>query len=150
MDIKFFRGDFHQTKFRFKSYKGPIDKMYFTVKDSNRQVQLTKKLNDGITKEGDWYIITFLPEDTNELPYWLDMIYDIEIFIGETKPITVVKAAFDLEEDVIDLTKPLKKDNQNNTNSDVLVRKEQSLEAPVINKDSFFGASLGGGGQITI
>lgn len=99
MEIKFFRGDYHQTKFKFKTYKGPIDKMYFTVKCEERVVRIAKKLDDGITKDGDYYVITFEPEDTNNLPGGITMVYDIEIFVND-KPFTICKDKFTIDEDV--------------------------------------------------
>lgn len=97
--IQFFRGNYHQVKFKFKSYTGDVNKIYFTVKCEERLVRIAKNLDNGITKDGEWYVITFLPEDTNDLSIGLDMIYDIEILIND-KPFTIAKGAFVLEEDI--------------------------------------------------
>lgn len=99
MEIKFFRGDDHLVKFKFKTYTGPIDKIYFTVKDENREVRLHKWLGNGISKEDDYYVITFIPKDTDDLPYWLKLTYDIQIEI-EGKKYTIAKDKFTLEEDI--------------------------------------------------
>ena len=98
-EIKFFRGDYHEVKFKFKSYTGDVNKVYFTVKCEERLVRIAKSLDKGITKDGEWFIITFLPDDTNNLSIGLDMIYDIQIIIND-KPLTIAKGAFVLEEDV--------------------------------------------------
>ena len=99
MEIKFFRGDDHLVRFRFTKYKGPIEKMYFTVKDNLRNVILTKYLDNGITKEDDWYVITFIPSDTDNLPFWDELTYDIQIIVNGKKH-TIKKDVFNLEEDI--------------------------------------------------
>lgn len=97
--IKFFRGDDHKVAFTFTKYNGPIDKMYFTVKDEARKVMLQKTLDNGITKDGDSYIVTFKPSDTDKMDFWLKMIYDIEIIVNGSKH-TIAKDEFILEEDI--------------------------------------------------
>lgn len=99
MEIKLFRGNDHQVKFKFKNFTGTIDKMYFTVKCSSGKRRLQKKLDDGIAKENEWYVITFVPKDTNDLECYLKMTYDIEIVV-EGKTYTVVKDRFVLDEEV--------------------------------------------------
>ena len=99
MEIKFFRGNFHQTKFKFKNFTKNLDKVYFTVRCENRELRLAKRLGAGIEKEGEYYVITFKPDDTNDIPCWLKMTYDIEIFVDKDKPLTVAKDRFILEEE---------------------------------------------------
>ena len=98
-EIKFFRGDYHETKFKFKTYTGPVDKIYFTVRDEERIVRMTKQSDNGIKKEGEYYVIVFEPEDTNNLPFGLVMVYDIEIMVNG-KPFTIAKDKFTIDEDV--------------------------------------------------
>lgn len=98
-EIKFFRGDDHETKFKFTKYNGPVDKMYFTVRDEERIVRMTKQLDNGITKDGEYYVITFVPDDTNSLPFGLIMLYDIEIIVNG-KTYTIAKDMFTVDEDV--------------------------------------------------
>jgi hypothetical protein len=97
--IAFFRGDNHKEKFRFKNFTGAIDNLFFTVKDINKKPVIKKKLNDGISFKDEWYIIDFLPEDTNNLPFDIEMPYDIQIITGGEK-YTVEKGIFILDEDI--------------------------------------------------
>ena len=98
MIIQFIRGDNHQVRFKFKTFTGVIDKMYFTVKCQLDRVRIQKKLGDGIKYENGYYTIFFVPEDTNGL-MCTEMRYDIEIIVnGETY--TIMKNQFILEEDV--------------------------------------------------
>lgn len=102
MIIEFFRGDNHQVKFKFKSYTGQVDKMYFTARDKNREVKITKSLGNGITKEGEYYIINFTPSDTNIFEQIIDrlvLIYDIEVIIAD-ETYTIAKDKIILEEDI--------------------------------------------------
>lgn len=101
MIIKFYRGDNHKVRFRFTKYTGEVEKMYFTVKDELRNVILAKKLGDGSFEKDEegWYVIKFVPEDTDNLPFWKDLIYDIQIIV-EGEKYTIKKDIFKLEEDV--------------------------------------------------
>lgn len=99
MEIRFYRGDNHQEKFRFKTFTGTIDKIYFTVKCVNKYPKIQKRLGDGIELIDGWYYITFLPSDTDKLSCDLKMEYDIEIIVSGKK-YTVQKGSFILEEDV--------------------------------------------------
>ena len=99
MNISFFRGDDHQEKFRFKTFSGTIDDMFFTVKCKNRYSRIKKKLGEGIELIDGWYYLTFLPSDTDKLTPDLEMEYDIEI-ITEGKKFTVLKGDFVIEEDI--------------------------------------------------
>lgn len=100
MKIEFYRGDNHKVRFRFTKYKGEIEKMYFTVKDEVRNVILAKRLGDGsFEKDGEWYVIKFVPKDTDDLQFWLELTYDIEIIVQGEK-YTIMKDEFKLKEDV--------------------------------------------------
>ena len=99
MVINFYRGDDHQEKFRFKTFTGNIDDIFFTVKCKNRYPRIKKKLNNGIELIDDWYYITFVPADTEGLDCNIEMEYDIEIITGGKK-YTVLKGVFTLEEDI--------------------------------------------------
>lgn len=99
MEIKFFRGDNHQEKFKFKTFTGAIKEIFFTVKCENGYPRIKKRLNKGIELIDNWYYITFLPSDTDNLPCDVGMKYDIEIIVGDEK-YTVQKGDFILEEDV--------------------------------------------------
>lgn len=99
MKISFYRGDDHLVKFRFPNFNGVIEKIYLTVKCVDKKVILQKKLNDGIELENGYYVVTFIPEDTNKLPCYLKMVYDIEI-ITNGKKTTVIKDDFEIKEDV--------------------------------------------------
>ncbi len=99
MTINFVRGDYHQIRFKFKSYSGSIDAMYLTVKCEQKIPRIRKKLGDGIELVDGWYVVTFEPKDTNEISCSLNLMYDIEIFVGD-KPFTIMKDQFLLEEDI--------------------------------------------------
>lgn len=99
MEISFFRGDDHEERFRFKTFTGSIEEIYFTVKSLSGYPKIKKKLNDGITLKDGWYHITFVPKDTNDLECTTQMVYDIQIVTGGLK-YTVQKGKFILEEDV--------------------------------------------------
>ena len=99
MNISFFRGDNHKVRFKFKSFNGKIDDMFFTVKCKNKHTRIKKRLNDGITQDSEWFYIDFKPEDTDNLPCNLEMTYDIQI-IFEGEKYTIQKGNFVLEEDI--------------------------------------------------
>lgn len=99
MYIKFYRGDNFELKFKFKNLETVVDKMYFTVKNKKGDVLIKKKLNDGISLIDGYYLITFLPEDTDGMVCEDGMVYDISIIIEGSKH-TVLKGKFILEEDV--------------------------------------------------
>lgn len=97
MTIKFFKGNDHQTKFRFPNFNGKIDDVYFTVKCLKGTKRLQKKLNNGIKFEDGYYIITFVPNDTKNIICELNMDYDIKIITGG-KRYTVIKDKFVIED----------------------------------------------------
>ena len=99
MNISFIRGDDHLERFRFKTFTGPIDDMFFTVKCKNKYPRIKKRLGEGIELIDGWYCLTFIPSDTDNLSCDLEMVYDIEI-ITEGEKYTVQKGSFILEEDV--------------------------------------------------
>lgn len=99
MGISFLRGDDHQERFRFKTFTGTIEQIFFTVKCINGCPKIKKKLGNGIEFIEGWYYITFVPEDTDGFECSLKMFYDIEI-ITNGKKYTVKKGAFSLEEDI--------------------------------------------------
>lgn len=98
MDIRFIRGDDHEERFRFKTFNGEIEQIYFTVKNKMKLAKIKKKLNDGIILKDGWYHLIFTPKDTDGLVRE-EMIYDIEIITNGLK-YTVQKGRFILEEDV--------------------------------------------------
>ena len=99
MTIEFFRGDDHQEKFKFKTFTGVIDEIYFTVKCEHKYPRIKKKLKDGIEFVDGWYYLTFIPSDTECIDCNLKMQYDIQI-ITNGKKYTVQKGEFVLLEDV--------------------------------------------------
>lgn len=99
MEIKFFRGNDHEVKFRFPKFNGSIEKVYFTVKCGCKIKRLQKTLGNGIELVDDYYVVTFLPDDTENLMCDLAMKYDIKI-ITNGKKYTVHKNVFKLEEEV--------------------------------------------------
>lgn len=99
MKISFFRGDDHQVQFKLKNFTATIEKMFFTVKCKEKILRIQKKLNDGIEFDGEYYVISFVPEDTNNLGCYLKMVYDIQIEVGGKK-ITIIKDEFEILEDV--------------------------------------------------
>jgi hypothetical protein len=99
MEISFTRGDTHKEKFRFKTYTGSVDNMFFTVKCENKYIRVTKKLGQGIELIDGWYHLTFKPEDTDGIDCSLNMKYDIEIIVQGEK-YTIQKGNFLLDEDV--------------------------------------------------
>jgi hypothetical protein len=100
VNIGYVRGDNHPIKFRFKTFTGDIEKMFFTVKCEKKFLRLQKTLKNGIVlKEDGYYYIDFVPEDTNNIDCDLKMTYDIQIVTSGLK-YTVQKGAFILEEDI--------------------------------------------------
>ena len=99
MVIQFIRGDNHQVRFKFKTFTGVIEKMYFTVKCQLDRPRIQKKLGDGIEYKDGYYTITFVPKDTDELICDTPMKYDIEIIVNGEK-YTIAKDKFILEEDI--------------------------------------------------
>lgn len=98
MKIKFFRGNDHEVKFKFKTFTGTVDKMYLTTRCEKRIARLRKSLGNGITKDDEWYTVTFVPADTNDIDCSLKMTYDIEIIVNG-KTYTVKKDRFILLEE---------------------------------------------------
>lgn len=96
MTIKFYKGDSHETSFRFKSYDGEVDNVFFTVKDLNKNIKISKELGKGITLEDGWYHIYFEPKDTENLKCE-KMIFIIKINI-KGSIFTVHTDKFDLDE----------------------------------------------------
>lgn len=99
MDIKFYRGDDHQEKFRFVNFTGTIEEIFFTVKCANKYPRIKKRLGEGIELIDGWYYLTFVPSDTDGLDCNVQMQYDIQIIVGGKK-FTVQKGSFTLEEDI--------------------------------------------------
>lgn len=99
MFISFFRGNSHQEKFRFKSFTGKVDNIFFTVKCAEKKVRIKKKLNDGIELIDGWYYLKFVPSDTDELECNERMDYDITIIVRGEK-YTVQKGVFLLKENI--------------------------------------------------
>ncbi len=99
MVIQFTRGDNHQVRFKFKTFTGEIEKMYFTVRCQMDRVRIQKKLGDGIEYKDGWYTINFIPEDTDGLICGTPMKYDIEIIVDSEK-YTIIKDTLMLEEDI--------------------------------------------------
>ena len=97
-EISFFRGNYHQIKFKFKTFEGTPEMIYLTVRCEKRYKQLHKRLGDGIELVDGWYVITFDPEDTNNIDCTLEMTYDIEIVVDD-KPFTIKKDKFILLEE---------------------------------------------------
>lgn len=100
MEINFFRGNDHQERFRFKTFTGEIEKMYFAVKCKNKHIRIKKSLDNGIEFADDWYVVTFVPSDTENLPCDLEMVYGIKI-VTNGKKYTVQKGAFNIEDEVV-------------------------------------------------
>lgn len=96
MTIKFYKGDSHETSFRFKNYDGKVDNVFFTVKDLNKNIKISKELGKGITLEDGWYHIHFEPKDTENLKCE-KMIFIIKINV-EGSIYTVHTDKFDLDE----------------------------------------------------
>lgn len=102
MIIRFFKGNDHQTEFKFPKFNGEISEIYFTVKCMTGTKRIQKKLNHGITLENGYYVITFVPDDTKDISCDLDMKYDIKIITGGKK-YTVIKDKFILDDVVTDI-----------------------------------------------
>lgn len=100
MDIKFFRGNDHQVKFKFKTFTGTPENIVFAVKSLTNEKLIVKKLNEGITKDDEWYVITFIPEDTTDINYDLKMKYAIKVIV-DGKQYTAQRGKFILDDEVI-------------------------------------------------
>lgn len=96
MTIKFYKGDNHETSFRLKNFDGAIENVFFTVKDNNKNVKITKELGKGITYNNGWYNIMFEPKDTENLSCE-KMIYVIKILVNGLL-YTIHTNKFDLDE----------------------------------------------------
>ena len=99
MVIKFYRGDDHSVKFRFLNFNGTIDEIYFTIKNQKKETILHKRLKDGIDIVDDYYVINFVPNDTDNIDIYLEMEYDIQIVV-DNKKYTIAKNKFILDEDI--------------------------------------------------
>ena len=80
MNIRYYRGDDHEIRFKFKSFTGKIDDVHFIVKDLNKSIKIEKKVGNGINLIDGWYHIIFKPQDTINLDD-SKMIYDIRVII---------------------------------------------------------------------
>lgn len=93
MNLEFARGDNVEFLIELQNSNGEQiilqedDKLYMTVKKNSRDEEAVfqKKLGNGIekTEEGK-YLITILPEDTNNLDYG-EYGYDIQLITGTKK-----------------------------------------------------------------
>ena len=99
MDIEFYRGDDHQVKFKFNGFTGIVDELYFTVKCQHKYPRIKKKLGEGIELVDGWYVLTFIPSDTDGIECSLEMKYDIQLITGGKK-FTVQTGEFILKEDI--------------------------------------------------
>lgn len=97
-EIKFIKGDDHVVEYEVEGFD-QIEKAYLTVKCVERIARIKKNIKDGIKIMGNIIQVTFTPEDTNDIPWHLDMIYDLEV-ISEGKKRTIIKDKFTLEEDI--------------------------------------------------
>lgn len=79
MKISFIKGNDHEEIFRFKSFTGSIEEVFFVVTDDSDKIVISKKLNDGIKAEDGRYRIIFTPDDTKNLDYDVPMNYGIAI-----------------------------------------------------------------------
>ena len=108
MNIEIIRGDTKTLKFQRRTTNNEVitekpDKMFFTVKTGyySKDYLFQKRLDtDIIYKEEDnYYYFTVNPEDTNELNYDDDYVFDIEIIKGDTVK-TIAKGKFAVKEEV--------------------------------------------------
>ena len=107
--LELIRGDTLNLKFQRKDefdeiIKEKPDKMYFTVKSSyySKEVVFQKSLNDGsiiYNEEDSCYYTTINPEDTKDLKYGDDYVFDIEIITGDTVK-TIAKGILEIQEEV--------------------------------------------------
>lgn len=83
MFIEFPRGDHKSLTITVSGYAGTIEQIYFTLKDkaSSDKALLHKKIGNGIeySDEVGKYVITFLPEDTDNLEMDKLYGYDCEV-----------------------------------------------------------------------
>lgn len=98
MDVSFYRGNDHEVKFKFPKFNGTIEKVFLTVKCLAKTKRIQKKMGDGIKFDGEYYVASFVPEDTDKLSCDLNMTYDIKIIVGG-KRYTVAKHKFKLLEE---------------------------------------------------
>ena len=108
MNIEIIRGDTKSFKFQRRTINNEVitekpDKMFFTVKTGyySKDYLFQKRLDTDITyKEDDnYYYFTINPEDTNELDYDDNYVFDIEIIKGDTVK-TIAKGKFAVQEEV--------------------------------------------------
>lgn len=97
-EIKFIKGDDHVVEYEVTGF-GEIEKAYLTVKCVERIARIKKNINNGIKISENIIRVSFTPEDTNDIPWYLEMVYDLEI-ISEGKKRTIIKDKFTLEEDI--------------------------------------------------
>lgn len=108
--FQFVRGDTYTRDIEIKEYSKPINNVYFTVKEKEKDkaIVFRKKLYDGIslveTKENSRvYNILIDSEDTDNLKTDYDYYFDVEIITNTTsKPIklTVIKGTMTLDTDI--------------------------------------------------
>ena len=99
-DITFTRGDTFTYAVTVKTSITNVTNIFFTVKDENENKVISKKLNEGVTFQGDTILVTIKPVDTNELDVDVEYVYDLQINYGVDDALTPLKGKLKLEEDV--------------------------------------------------
>lgn len=108
-NIEMTRGDTLKLKFQRKTENQEVifekvDEMYMTFKASiySEKILFQKSLNDGtITYDSEtgYYHVVIEPEDTENLSYCKDYVFDVEITKGNTVK-TIIKGTLNLTEEV--------------------------------------------------
>ena len=103
--MEMIRGDEFKFKFKRQTENGETiterpKQMYITFKyNDENQALFQKKLDEGITFDGEYYHVTINPEDTNNLPFG-KLIYDIEIIKENDKPKTLKVDELEIKKEV--------------------------------------------------
>ena len=79
-----------------------VDAIYFSVKKyaSDTDYLIQKTLESGIELDEGRYVVTILPEDTENLPAPRDYPYDIEITLNSGDVITLVEGKLSVLTDI--------------------------------------------------
>lgn len=95
MNIKYYKGDDHELRFKIKNFTRVFDEVIFVVKDTYGSVLIEKSLGKGIEYKNGWYHVVLLPDDTSSLST-KNMTYDIIVKTNELT-FTVNRGNFKIE-----------------------------------------------------
>lgn len=96
-DINFTKGDSYSLLIEIDTSITDIINVFFTVKDTNKQVAISKSLNNGITLENNIILLSLKPVDTDDLVSGYKYNYDIQLNYNIDDKLTILKGKFKLD-----------------------------------------------------